>query len=378
MIYTTSIKQIHIITTTRCNLNCSYCYENRKSGVDMDVDKVFEALKAEFLSTPVQIPILLSMHGGEPLLAHEKIKVLADKIWSHFSDRKVIINIITNGTILNDDIKSWIINNKDNLSIAISLDGLPMIHDRNRCNSYSKIDIGFFRSLGRHVYAKMTVAPDSIPSLTDGFIHLYNIGIMPHVSMAAECEYSDEQIRALLIELSKLVTFYQTHNNIPVTELLDIPFERMSAIASQNPSAHRCGIGCYRTAFDINGNRYPCQTFISDFQKEYNKEVYDSITHIINTEDWRTISPKCQGCVIANICSPCYGLNYCNRANMGALDTNLCRINKIRVIAAAKLWAELITKRDCYSWMSTISDNELALKVDGIAQFYKIKKKWDE
>jgi hypothetical protein len=56
---------------------------------------------------------------------------------------------------------------------------------------------------------------------------------------------------------------------------------------------------------------------------------------------------------------------------LGALDENLCKINKIRIAAAAKLWAELIANKNSYSWMSAISDEELTLKADGIVQYLK-------
>lgn len=337
----------------------------------MDVDKLFKALKKELLNTPTNLPIVLSMHGGEPLLAFNEIEELTNRLWSQFDSRKILVNIITNGTVLSDRIKRWLTTNRKRVDIAVSLDGLPEVHDHNRSNSYSKIDIDFFRSLGRRIYAKMTVGPDSISYLADGFEHLYNIGFMPHVSMAAECIYTEEDISRLSYELNKLIRFYDEHTDITVSEILDVPFERISAPALKNPSPHRCGIGYFRAAFDINGNRYPCQTFINDFRKEYCADEFQKIFNILETENWREISPLCSDCTIAHICSPCYGLNYCNRNNMGALDENLCKINKLRVAAAAKLWAGLISDKNRYPWMQTISDDELILKADGIVQYLK-------
>lgn len=371
MIYSSSVKQIHIIATSRCNLNCSYCYEKQKAGGTMDVDRLFTALKHEFLITPVTLPIVLSMHGGEPLLAFSEIEDLMNRIWQEFDSRKIFVNIITNGTVLSDRIKNWLLTNHRRIDVAISLDGLPEVHNRNRSNSYSKIDIDFFRSLGHRIYAKMTVGPDAIPYMTDGFEYLYNIGFMPHVSMAAECIYTEDDMVRLSHELNRLIRFYDKHTDIPVTEFLDIPFERMSTPALKNPAPHRCGVGCFRAAYDTNGNRYPCQTFISDFRKGYCADEFQKIFRILDTETWRNISPLCSDCVVSHICSPCYGLNYCNRNNMGALDENLCRINKLRIAAAAKLWATLISTKNRYPWMRTISDGEVALKADGIVQYLK-------
>lgn len=63
MIYTSAVKQIHIIASSRCNLRCGYCYESNKDNRDMDVDKVLPALTAEIKATDVGKPIVLSMHG---------------------------------------------------------------------------------------------------------------------------------------------------------------------------------------------------------------------------------------------------------------------------------------------------------------------------
>lgn len=371
MIYSSAVKQIHIIATSCCNLNCSYCYEKQKGGELLDVDKLFIALEKELLATPADLPVILSMHGGEPLLAFREIEKLMDIVWSQFESRKILVNIITNGTVLSDKIKKWLLYNRKRVDIAVSLDGLPEVHNRNRCNSYSKIDIDFFRSLGHGIYAKMTVGPSAIPYLTDGFTHLYNLGFIPHVSMAAECVYTENDLNRLSLELNKLIQFYGVHTDIIVTELLDIPFERMSVMALKKNPAHRCGVGCFRAAFDMRGNRYPCQTFINDFRKEYSIDEFQRIYTILESKNWKNISPQCSDCSIAHLCSPCYGLNYCNRKSLGALDENLCKINKIRIAAAAKLWAELIANKNYYPWMSAISDEELTLKADGIVQYLK-------
>lgn len=370
MIYTNAVKQIHIIASSRCNLRCAYCYESNKGNREMDVDKVLPALAAEIEATDAGKPIVLSMHGGEPMLAIKQIKRLSTEIWEMFPDRKIYVNIITNGTILTDEIRQWLKENPRRVDVAVSLDGLPEVHNRNRCGSYGKIDFDFFLSLHPRVYAKMTVAPGEIAHMAAGFEHLYNMGFMPNMTLTAECEYSDDDLAVFAVELDKIIEFYRTHNDIPVTEMLDIPFERMSSKAIT--PRHRCGIGANRAAFDTEGNRYPCQTFISDFSKPYDAEEYVAVDNRIGACRWEEICPDCRECDVRELCPSCYGLNHSNRGDIGRIDRMLCKTTPMRLAAAARLWAELIINKDKYPWIAqTISDEELGLKSDGILNFIK-------
>ncbi len=370
MIYTSAVKQIHIIASSRCNLRCGYCYESNKDNRDMDVDKVLPALAAEINATDAGKPVVLSMHGGEPMLAIKQIKILSTAMWEMFPDRKIYVNIITNGTVLTDEIRQWLKENRMRVDVAVSIDGLRDVHNRCRCGSYEKIDFDFFCSLHPRVYAKMTVAPGEIMHMTAGFEHLYNMGFMPNMTLAAECEYSEEDLGALAVELDKIIDFYRTHTEIPVTEMLDIPFERMSS--KTMPPRHRCGIGGGRAAFDIEGNRYPCQTFISDFSKPYVADEYAAVENRIGACRWEEIFPECRDCKVQELCPSCYGLNHSNRGDIGRIDWTLCKTTYIRLAAAARLWAELIINKDKYPWIAqTISDEELGLKSDGILNFIK-------
>lgn len=58
----------------------------------------------------------------------------------------VAYSITTNGTIMNDKILEWFINNK--VHLKLSIDGTMETHDRNR---KSKIGIGSYRNIMKNI-----------------------------------------------------------------------------------------------------------------------------------------------------------------------------------------------------------------------------------
>lgn len=371
MNYSFSIKQIHILVTERCNLRCKYCYEENKGSGDANIDKLKLALKKEFEEGGTEQKYLISFHGGEPFLAFHIIEEICGWFWETYSNYCIDVNIITNGTVLTSEIKKWIINNSHRVIVALSIDGLPDIHNKNRNNSFHLIDVDFYKEVYIRPFAKMTVAANAVQYMSSGFEFLYNLGFITNMTIAAEIEYTDETLEIMSHELMRIIEFYKTHYDIPVTEMLNLPLERLSPnYKSPKGRLHRCGIGYYRSAYDVVGNKYPCQTFISDFKKVYDKTEYERINKCLELS-WSDLIPECVDCAISELCSPCYGLNYSKRNNLSKIDTNFCRIQKLMVKASAYLWSIILFKPDKYIWLKYISPAERKLKLEGIIEVQK-------
>lgn len=124
-----SIDTIILKLASRCNLNCTYCYEynmgdnswmNDPSYLSEELAlKVGERIQ-EYNSSNNKF--FVNFHGGEPLLiGSEKIIKIAELIKSVKGNKKIYFGIQTNGTLLkNDDIKLF---NDNKISIGISVDG---------------------------------------------------------------------------------------------------------------------------------------------------------------------------------------------------------------------------------------------------------------
>ena len=298
------------------------------------------------------------------------VKDLSEWLWSTFGEDIVKVAFVTNGTILTKDIKEWIYENRARLSVAVSIDGIPEVHNKNRSNSFSKIDLDFFLSLYKKLPVKMTVPPNSLDYLYEGFLFLYEKGCIPDVALAAETTFSRKHKDILISELKKIIGFYSVHHDLPVTEFLFFPFERLSpSFPDKRWEKHRCGIESARLAIDTKGNFYPCQTFISDFQKEYSIDNIQRVNQQIRSHTWRDLFDACNNCLIREICSPCYGLNYSYRGAINAIDVGMCDVTTIVALASANLWTNILLNQTTYPWLSNYEPDLLSHRLIGLNTF---------
>lgn len=126
--------------TYRCNLNCNYCYIGEKYSSN-------ELSTEEWLSVIEQIPKgrLITFVGGETLIRKDFKTILKAAL------KKGRVNIVTNGTLINDELINIFINRKL-LLLNLSIDGMRQNHDRIR-NRAGTFDIVLDR-LNRIVKAR--------------------------------------------------------------------------------------------------------------------------------------------------------------------------------------------------------------------------------
>jgi uncharacterized protein len=157
----------HIILTTRCNLQCTYCYG--KSCDDMDTD--FGNFQIDYsLPSKLDYPVewlkefcardpdcILTFYGGEPTLNLEKIREIMDNVPAkHFL-------IQSNGLLL-DKLEPEYTNRLH--TIIVSIDGNRELTDRNRGNGvHSKVIDNIKRIVDNRfkgeIIARMTVTEET-------------------------------------------------------------------------------------------------------------------------------------------------------------------------------------------------------------------------
>lgn len=129
--------QIILEVTESCNLRCSYCaysgkysYSRGHSAKQM-INKTARAAIDTFIKERSIDPQTLSFYGGEPLLRMNTI----EGIVTHAKTRakKLRFSVTTNGTLLTPE--RWQFLAAHEFSVAISLDGPALLHDRNRKTS---------------------------------------------------------------------------------------------------------------------------------------------------------------------------------------------------------------------------------------------------
>jgi len=82
--------------------------------------------------------------------------------------------ICSNGTILTDEMKTWLEKNKNCVMVGISLDGNKKAHNINRSNSYDQVqkNLPFFLEQWPSQPIKMTINAETLPYVADSIIEL--------------------------------------------------------------------------------------------------------------------------------------------------------------------------------------------------------------
>lgn len=133
-----SIDTVLLKTSSRCNLDCSYCYiyhmnddgwmAQRKRMSPAVIDAVIEQLGQ--LSREQRSPFSVVLHGGEPLLlGRESVTRLVRGLGRSLAVG-CSIHIQTNGVLLDDGYIDLFAEHE--VGVSISFDGLPETHDRWR------------------------------------------------------------------------------------------------------------------------------------------------------------------------------------------------------------------------------------------------------
>ncbi len=113
--------QYHVLTTERCNLQCTYCGGTRElPGVPLDLSYDISEL-SRFISRDLEA--VVGFYGGEPLLALERIYDIMDHVPA------VAFTLQTNGTLLRELRTEYLLRFH---SILVSLDGPREVTDASR------------------------------------------------------------------------------------------------------------------------------------------------------------------------------------------------------------------------------------------------------
>jgi len=333
-------KIVMLTLTENCNLNCVYCFEKAKTKKVMSIETAKNALTHEFLNSENFDEIEIDLFGGEPTLCMDIIKELVEWTYNQNFEKPYIFFLETNGVLVHDDIQEWLLKNIDHVNAGISLDGTRDTHNKNRCNSYDKIDIDFFIKNYPDQSTKMTINPATINTLSEDIIHLHSLGFNISASFAHGVNWNIENLENILSdEFRKLCDFYLKNPNVEECTILNMDLIK---IAKNEKNEKWCGTGTNMVSYDINGETYPCHTF------QQNTTV-NSTPIKLKDFDFNVVENfsdnKCKDCIFEPSCPTCYGMNYVNNGNMFNRDKTMCNIVKITALAVSYLRANQIESK---------------------------------
>ena len=315
--------------TGNCNLNCSYCYEHKKTNSVMSFDTAKTILDKE-MNLESEGITYIELFGGEPFLEFDLIKKIYDYVETNWSDKKWIMFATTNGTLIHGKIQDWLKCRKDKFVCGLSLDGTKEMHDKNRSNSFDKIDVDFFLKTYPNQKIKMTVSQETLPSLAEGVIYAHNLGFKVNCNLAFGIDWGSAANKKILErELKKLIDYYLDNPNIEPCSMLEMPIEHLGVEKDcKNTVRKWCGAGTVMHDYYVDGSLYPCQFFMPLSEGAEKSSKYGDIK-FYEEIPLEKLDSKCQTCKCVEACPTCYGSNYIATGDIYKKDENLCELTKI-------------------------------------------------
>lgn len=333
-----------LVITHSCNLNCVYCYEKYKDEQSMPFDLAKEIIKKEFefvRNSPDFDEIEFDFMGGEPFVKFDLMKEIMEWTWSQKWNVPYIFFTTTNGTLITDEIKQWLVKHKERFVVGISYDGTDESQDMNRTNCSGKVDLDFFLKTWPNQGAKMTISPESLKNLALGIIYLTGKGIKFSANCGHGQVWSEEDKKEFHNQLMKIAEYYLKN---PESEPISM-FDRKIRFLNnkRDPKQKWCGTGTHMITYDVDGKTYPCHLFtplVLGSQKAAElQEKMDFSSHEVNTD------PFCADCSLLNICPTCYGFNYRDTGNIATREKTMCELFRIQTSVLAYYTQELLRKK---------------------------------
>ena len=350
---TGDISSITLLVAQDCNLRCSYCYAEEGKYNNCGKMDITTAKKCvDFLIEKSGSNKLgICFFGGEPLLNFELIKEVVEYCHKKEEEtgKKFGFSMTSNGTLINDEIEKFILQNR--INVQISIDGDKETHDANR---YYSGKIGSFDNVLKKTKSLrekgLLDARGTITTKELDLVHTYdfltsigfkNIALSPAFNLLLDNEY-DKVADAF-------IKFYRNfEDRIKEKKYEEVRSNRMfmrliSDIHNSKIRKRACGAGNNLYAVGISGDIYPCQRFI-DTKEVKLGNVFENDNmqkeFLQNTKIDRF--KKCSSCWIRNLCvGGCINDNFAQTKDVCTPYDVQCEYNRKIVTEAIKIYLRL-------------------------------------
>ena len=340
------IDRITLHISNDCNLRCKYCYAN---GGNYSLPRGIMSIETAELFVQFCIDSFTSIgsivfFGGEPMLNVPVMEHICTLFKKYYKEGKILFlpsfAIVTNGTILNEDVLSFI--NEHISYITVSVDGLKNMNDINRVfangtGSYDKIE-HFIRT----VLAKTKAVVHYEATLTQA--HLDEHYNRSDIAQALESEFG---IKGTVVpefntNYNKAEDYITESHNLLETDMKDLPFgfeAILMALAKKRP-IRMCAVSKSIFAIATDGEIYPCHINTGEEQNSLGNiggdNIFNNSSFLKRKSSVYTLkdNSKCNTCWANNLCGGCARQWFYNEKTKTYLeypDDELCQINKKRI-----------------------------------------------
>jgi len=311
-----------------CNMKCDYCYvfENKSNYKPLIMSKDI-AFKAIDMSSLNASRVGIIFFGGEPLLHREIIEDVIKYSKEKLGSCNYFFKMTTNGLLLDESFIDFSV--KENIFIAISIDGTKNSHDKHRKDSsglgtYDVVIENAKQLLKKKPYSPvlMTINPDTVDEYCLGVKSLFEIGFSYIIcSLNYSADWTDDDMKKLSHQYELMADFYYEHMILEDKFYLS-PFEvKISSHVNNKTYRHeRCELGKRQISIGPDGKLYPCVQFVGD-----PKYIIGNIDYGIDENRRLELfyqnekeKPECDRCFIRSRCN-----HYCaclNKQTTGSID----------------------------------------------------------
>ncbi|MBE6049005.1 MAG: radical SAM protein [Clostridium sp.] len=320
------VLQWHI--THKCNLRCLHCYQE-----DYKSDLNFEEIKKVFLDYLDYIEEHnfrghINITGGEPFLHPDFFKVI-----SMFEENNITFGILTNGTLLNEEMVKKLKQFKKLSFVQISLDGTRKMHDEIRGKGNFKKALNGIRLLNKY----------DIQSMVAFTAHKKNIHKLKSVIRLVKREKVKVFWADRLIPTGTYEDVLNTEEFLKMASLLqkesvkakkksvtDIRVNRALMFLGGSDTIYHCSAGINLLTILANGDLLPCRRMPIVIGNTLDKSITEMCeeSSVIKTLKDNEIPKECKRCYKADKCRgglKC--LSYAVTGKIGVKDIN-CPIIK--------------------------------------------------
>lgn len=321
------VTSIRLNVSNVCNLKCSYCYANygNYGNLNSKMSSDLSKKACKYIEDNYHHVREISFFGGEPLLNPEAIEVIC----KYFENKDIKFSIVTNLTVLDDEIINLI--NKYKISITGSIDGPKDINDMNRVTADGK---GTYEKISDNIkelnlrastslkmiettYTKKSFERYSKKDIAEYFYNNFNINNI----LFADVITDDKDLK-LPDEYYKDTESLTENINYFFENLINKRISYLDKVAGPillffNKKYHEnfCYAGIKSVLIDDVGNVWPCQGYIN--KKEYLMgNILEEGASNLNIQNFDRVKNKlkciqksklshCNECIAKYWCNPC-------------------------------------------------------------------------
>ncbi|MDD4409432.1 MAG: SPASM domain-containing protein [Candidatus Pacebacteria bacterium] len=340
----------YFILTERCNFRCKYCFIKNQESSDYDSENMSLEIALKGLDffclliaeDPKQFELekTIVFYGGEPLLNWCVLRILLTKIEEYIQNGKLpkrtILNMVTNGSLITNEIAEVLKNS--NVQVSISIDGDSFATNSSRAYAdgrpvYQDIKRGFLvcKEAGMNIGASCTLSEASISDF-DTTIEV----------LLDECQITNLGFNLMITGEDKLNDGYNERAAKFIINAFKIFRERgvyedrimrkVTSFVESKVWLFDCGAtGGNQIVIAPNGDVGVCHGFLAK-RKYFPINVFDNDFNIHDDSDYKEWSmrspinmPECQECFALGICGGgCPFQSEIEKGSIWALDDRFC------------------------------------------------------